>query len=174
MVHGERPGSRHALSSRRGRAARAASRITGGASGDREPSKQEVRRGAVFPVPREALWTRLRARSAFRIVLAMDGLGETRPGRAGRESGRSVAQNPPDGYRADSPPDGREGEAKRVSYVTAISGKGGAHRQRSSRRAQSAAASAGGQRPAAPPAEKTRSGRGEAGRDGGAASIPAG
>src|ERR1017187_3256016 len=174
MVHGERPGSRHALSSRRGRAARAASRITGGASGDREPSKQEVRRGAVFPVPREALWTRLRARSAFRIVLAMDGLGEMRSRRAGRESSRSVAQNPPDGYRADSPPDGREGEAKRVPYVAAISGKGGAHRQRSSRRAQSAAAAAGGQRAAWPSAEEAQSGGGKAGRDGCAFSVPAG
>src|SRR5947208_15955203 len=103
----------------------------------------------------------------------MDGLGETRPGRDGRESGRSVAQNPPDGYRADSPPDGREGEAKRVPYVAAVSGKGGAHRQRSSRRAQGPAASAGGQRPAAPPAEKAQFGGGEAGRDGDAAPIPA-
>src|ERR1035437_10275994 len=117
---------------------------------------------------------RLRARSAFRIVLAMDGLGETRPGGAGRESGRSVAQDPPDGYRTDSPPDGREGEAKRVPYVAAISGKGGAHRQRSSRRAQSAAASAGGERPAPPPAEQAQSGGGEAGRDGDASSVPAG
>src|ERR1022692_1151469 len=89
----------------------------------------------------------------------MDRLGETRPGRAGRESGRSVAQNPPDGYRADSPPDGREGEAQRVPHVVAIPGKGGAHRQRSSRRAQSAAASVGGQRPAAPPEEKAQSDR---------------
>src|ERR1017187_199634 len=104
----------------------------------------------------------------------MDGLGETRPASDGRESSRSVAQDPPARYRADSPPDGREGEAKRVPYVAAIPGKGGAHRQRASRRAPSAAASVGGQRPAAPPAEKAQSGGGEAGRDGDAASVPAG
>src|ERR1035438_1656788 len=104
----------------------------------------------------------------------MDGLGETGPACAGWESGRSLAQNPPHGYRADSPPDGREGEAQRVPYVAAISGKGGAYRQRASRRAQSAAAFAGGERPAAPSAEKAPSGGGEAGRNGGVASVPAG
>src|SRR5438552_7966923 len=160
MVPGERPGSRHALSSYGRRASKAASRIACESAKSRLPAKPAARRRVVFPVPRKAVAARLRARSALRIFCAMDGLDETQPARAGRESGRGVAQDPSDGYRADSPPDRREGEAKRVPYVAAISGQGGAHRQRSSRRTQSAAASAGGQRPAAHSAEEAPSGGG--------------
>jgi hypothetical protein len=57
MVHGERPGSRHALSPYGGRAAKAVSRIAGGSAKNRRPAKPKVPEELYFLYP-EKLYER--------------------------------------------------------------------------------------------------------------------